>query len=108
MPSNHISHTDYHDSLRQPIDWEHLYKEKAIDLVKLRHRCSQYRQAVEHALEYLHDTGDACHPALTITNLSEKSVWTKIKDKRRLRYGFPSAAKMNSRFKKFLTWTLNS
>ena len=84
MPSNHISHADYHDSLRQPVDWEHLYKEKAIDLVKLRHRCSQYRQVAEYALEYLHETGDAYHPALNISHLSEKSTWTKIKDKRNL------------------------
>jgi hypothetical protein len=38
----------------------------------------------EYALEYLHETGDAYHPALNISHLSEKSTWTKIKDKRNL------------------------
>jgi len=108
MPSDHISNLEYNRSLERPVDWEGLYKEKAIDLIKLRNRCSQYRQAAEYALEYLHETKDAYHPALNITNLSEKSTWTKIKDKRRLRYGFPNASKMRSKFKTFLTWIQNS
>ena len=82
MPSDHISNFDYHQNLTYTVDWEHLYKEKAIDLVKLRHRCSQYRQAIEYALEYLFEMGDAYHEALNITHLTEKSVWDKIKNKR--------------------------
>ena len=84
MPSNHISNFDYHQNLTVPVDWERLDKEKAIDLVKSRHRCSQYRLAAEHALDYLHVTGDAYHEALKVTHLSEESTWNKIKDKRRL------------------------
>ncbi len=83
MPSNHISNSDYHENLRnRPIDWEHLYKEKAIDLVKLRHRCSQYRLAAEYALDYLTEMGDSYHPDLNITHLSEQSTWQKLKDRR--------------------------
>ena len=83
MPSNHISNSDYHENLRnRPINWEHLYKEKAIDLVKLRHRCSQYRQAAEYALDYLTEMGDLYHPDLNITHLSEQSTWQKLKDRR--------------------------
>ena len=66
MPSNHISNFDYHQNLTVPVDWERLYKEKAIDL------------------DYLHVTGDAYHEALKVTHLSEESTWNKIKDKRRL------------------------
>ena len=84
MPSDHISNLEYNRSLEKSVDWKDLYKEKAMDLIKLRHRCSQYRMAVEYALDYLQDTGDAHHPALNISHLSEKSTWTKIKDKRKL------------------------
>jgi hypothetical protein len=83
MPSNHISNFDYHQNLTCPVDWEHLYKEKAIDLVKLRHRCSQHRQAIEFALEYLIEMGDVGHESVNITHLTERSVWDKIKNKRR-------------------------
>lgn len=84
MPSGHISNLEYNRSLERSVDWEKLYKEKTIDLIKIRHRCSQYKQAAEYALEYLHETGDAYHDALNISHLSEKSTWTKIKDKRNL------------------------
>ena len=63
-------------------DWESRYRELSIDLVTLRIRCSQHRQAAEHALAYIKDMGDAYHPALNITHLSEKAVWKRIKDKR--------------------------
>ena len=45
-------------------------------------RCSQHRQAVEYALEYLKEMGDLPNEAYNITNLSEKSAWERIKAKR--------------------------
>ena len=83
MPSDHISNLEYNRSLERSVDWEKLYKEKAIDLIKLRHRCSQHRKAIEYALEYLFEVGDSYHESLNITHLTEKSVWDKIKNKRR-------------------------
>ena len=83
MPSDHISNLEYNQSLKRSVDWEQLYQEKALDLIKVRNRCSQHRQAIEYALEYLFEMGDAPHEALNITHLTEKSVWDKIKNKRR-------------------------
>ena len=82
MPSDHITNYEHNKNLTATVDWEQLYKEKAIDLVKLRHRCSQYRLAVEYALDYLTEMGDSFHPALNITHLSEQSTWQKLKDRR--------------------------
>ena len=82
LPSDHISNLEYNQSLKRSVDWEQLYQEKAIDLIRTRHRCSKYRQAIEYALEYLNEMGDNYHEALNITHLSEKSVWDKIKNKR--------------------------
>ena len=56
------------------LDWEDRYRELAIDLVRLRIRCSQHRQAAEHALAYIKDMGDAYHPALNITHLSKNII----------------------------------
>ena len=59
-------------------DLETMYQDKCMDLIKLRMRCSQYRQALEYCLEYLKETGDIPHPATNITHLSEKTVWDRI------------------------------
>lgn len=61
---------------------EQMYQDKCMDLIKLRMRCSQHRQAVEYALEYLKEMGDLPNEAYNITNLSEKAAWERIKAKR--------------------------
>ena len=66
MPGSHISNTDYHDYLA-------LRDQK----IKLQCRCSSYRQALEKALPWLKENTDI-HPATTISNLAEDSVWAKL------------------------------
>ena len=63
-------------------DLETMYQDKCMDLIKLRMRCSDYRRAVEYALEYLKEMGDLPHEAFNITNLCEKAAWERIKAKR--------------------------
>jgi hypothetical protein len=77
-----LTNINKHNLIMESPDWKALYKEKCLDVIYIRNRCSKYRQAVEYALDYLKETGDAYHPALNITNLAEKSVWDKIKAKR--------------------------
>ena len=47
--------------------------------VYLQERCAKYRKAVEFALEWLKEFEDI-HPATTTTNLSEASVWAKLRE----------------------------
>ena len=84
MPSDHISNADYHDFLEGIptnecfIDYEALKLQK----MNLQCRCSTYRTGLENALTWLKANTDI-HPAATISNLAEDSVWNKlsIKDK---------------------------
>ena len=47
--------------------------------VYLQERCAKYRKAVEFALEWLKEFEDI-HPATTVTNLSEASLWAKLRE----------------------------
>jgi|6_EtaG_2_1085325.scaffolds.fasta_scaffold03936_9 hypothetical protein len=75
MPSDHISNTDYHARLDYGfhVDYEALKLQK----LKLQCRCSSYRTGVENALTWLKENTDI-HPATTISNLAEDSVWNKL------------------------------
>tara|TARA_R110000824_G_scaffold82691_4_gene207195 strand:+ start:45 stop:338 length:294 start_codon:yes stop_codon:yes gene_type:complete len=79
MPSDHISNTDYHDFLDGIptnecfIDYEALKLQK----INLQHRCASYRMGLEFTLKWLKANTDI-HPATTISNLAENSVWAKL------------------------------
>ena len=47
--------------------------------VYLQERCAKHRKAVEFALEWLKEF-EHIHPATTITNLSEASLWAKLRE----------------------------
>tara|TARA_R110000824_G_scaffold254017_1_gene443017 strand:- start:85 stop:327 length:243 start_codon:yes stop_codon:yes gene_type:complete len=76
MPSDHISNTDYHKALDYGfyVDYEAVRLQK----MKLQCRCSSHRTGLELALAWLKENTDL-HEATTISNLSEKGVWKKIK-----------------------------
>ena len=83
MPSDHISNEDYHNYLQANVhpdggaikdDYEALRGQK----VKLQIRCSSYKQGVTKALDWLKEHTNI-HPATTVTNLAEDSVWNKLK-----------------------------
>ena len=65
------------------MDWENEYNEMHMRLIELRHRCSSYRQAAEHALCWLkkYETKNI-HPATNISHLSDKQIWGKIESKK--------------------------
>lgn len=77
-----VQNSNLHDKKVDISDLESIYQDKCLDLIKMRIRCSQYRQALEYCLEYLKETGDIPHPATNITHLSEKTVWDRIRVKR--------------------------
>ena len=58
------------------VDYESLKLQK----LKLQHRCSSYRQGLTNALKWLKENTDI-HPATTISNLAENSVWAKLRIK---------------------------
>jgi hypothetical protein len=82
MPSNHISNTDYHEFLELTMDQGPAfyvdYKALRLQKAKLQCRCSSHRQALELTLTWLKANTDI-HPATTISNLAEDSVWAKLK-----------------------------
>jgi len=79
VPSDHVSNTDYHDFLEGTpangcyVDYEALRLQK----MNLQQRCSAYRTGLENALTWLKENTDI-HPATTISNLAEDSVWAKL------------------------------
>ena len=84
MPSDHISNEDYHNkhlkSSPHP-DWGAVkddYEALREQKVKLQTRCSSYKQGVTKALDWLKEHTNI-HPATTVTNLAEDSVWSKLK-----------------------------
>lgn len=48
--------------------------------VHLQHRCSSYKQGLTNALKWL-KANTNIHPATTISNLAEDSVWAKLRSK---------------------------
>jgi hypothetical protein len=82
MPSDHVSNTDYHEFLEGTpangcyVDYEALRLQK----MNLQHRCASYRTGLELTLNWLKENTDI-HPATTISNLAENSVWAKLKIK---------------------------
>ena len=84
MPSDPIPNTDYHDHLECTpameygfyVDYESLKLQK----LKLQHRCASYRTGLEATLTWL-KANTTVHPATTISNLAEDSVWAKLKIK---------------------------
>ena len=80
MPTDHVSNTDYHDFLEGIptnecfIDYEALKLQK----INLQHRCASYRTGLELTLKWLKANTNA-HPATTISNLAEDSVWAKLR-----------------------------
>ena len=82
MPSDHISNTDYHDFLECTpameygfyVDYESLKLQK----LKLQHRCASYRTGLENTLKWMKENTNT-HPATTISNLAENSVWERLK-----------------------------
>ena len=64
-------------------DWEEMYKELQLDLIKMRMRCSSYRAGVEYALKWLQEEeADNIHPATNITHLTDRAMWDKLKTKK--------------------------
>ena len=64
-------------------DWEGMYKELQLELIKMRMRCSSYRAGVEHALKWLQEEeADNIHPATNITHLTDRAMWDKLKTKK--------------------------
>jgi hypothetical protein len=55
------------------VDYEALKLQK----LNLQQRCSAYRTGLENALTWLKENTDI-HPATTISNLAENSVWAKL------------------------------
>ena len=82
MPSNHISNADYHEFLELTMDQGPAfyvdYKALRLQKAKLQCRCSSHRKGLETALAWLKENTNI-HPATTISNLAEDSVWEKIK-----------------------------
>ena len=82
MPSDRISNTDYQEFLELTMSEGPAfyvdYKALRLQKVKLQSRCSSHRQALEAALTWLKANTDI-HPATTISNLAEDSVWAKLK-----------------------------
>lgn len=85
MPSDHISNEDYHKHLKSSpqqsrygikANYEALREQK----VKLQCRCSSYKEGLTKAVKWLKENTNI-HPATTITNLAEDSVWSKLKIK---------------------------
>ena len=81
MPSDHISNTDYHERLECTPEMEYRfyvdYESLKLQKLKLQFRCSNYRTGLENALEWLKENTNI-HPATTISNLAEDSVWNKL------------------------------
>jgi len=63
-------------------DWEQLYREKSLDLIRCRIRCSLYREGVEKTLYHLKKWGYSPHESLKSQHLAEDGVWKRIENKR--------------------------
>jgi len=62
-------------------DWEQLYREKSLDLIRMRIRCSLYREGIEKATYHLKKWG-YCHNDMKAHSLAEDSTWVSIENKR--------------------------
>lgn len=63
-------------------DWEQLYREKCLDLIQMRMRCSLYREGVEKTLHHLKKWGYIPHESLRVQHLAEDGTWERIENKR--------------------------
>ena len=62
-------------------DWEQLYREKSLDLIRMRIRCSLYREGIEKTAFYLKKWG-YCHNDMKAHSLAEDNTWASIENKR--------------------------